>query len=78
MTSATLAWFSTGAILVYLVIRDPNVYDWLVLQSKRLTIEVKRRWYMVKFHPESPWLRWKINRNAYRLAEELIRERDNK
>ena len=76
MTTATLAWFTTGAILVYIVIRDPNVLDWLVLQSQRFSLELKRRWYMVKYHPHSPWVRWAVERNAKRLADEFIRERD--
>jgi hypothetical protein len=76
MTTATLVWFSTGAILVYMVIRDPNLFDWLVLQSTRFSLELKRRWYMVKYHPDSPWIRWAVERNAKRLADEFIRERD--
>ncbi len=39
MTLATLTWFTIGACLVYVVAVDPNVYTWLVLQSKRLRIE---------------------------------------
>jgi hypothetical protein len=76
MTAATLAWFTTGAILVYIVIRDPNVFDWLVLQSQRISMEIRKAWYRIKYNPDSPWVRWAVERNAKRLADEFIRERD--
>lgn len=78
MTAATLTWFTFGAIVLYVVIQDPNVYDWLVLQSKRLSLETKRRWYMVRYHPRSPWVRISVEMSARRLAKELIRERDGR
>ena len=78
MSTATLTWFALGAILVYIVAQDPNVYDWLVLQSKRFDIEVKRRWYMLRYHPDSPWVRYEIKRNADRMAREIIKENKNR
>ena len=78
MTTATLTWFTLGAIVLYVVVQDPNVYDWLVLQSKRLSLELKRRWYMVKYHPDSPWVRWAVERNSQRLAKEIMKEYENR
>jgi len=78
MTPATLTWFTLGAIVLYAVVQDPNVYDWLVLQSKRLSLELKRRWYMVKYHPHSPWVRRAVERNAERLAKEFMKEYENR
>ena len=78
MTPATLTWFTLGAIVLYAVVQDPNVYDWLVLQSKRLSLELKRRWYMVKYHPDSPWVKRAVERNAERLAKELMKEYENR
>jgi len=78
MTSATLTWFTIGAILVYVVAQDPNVYTWLVLQAKGLRIEVERRWYMFRYHPESPWIRYEMKRNSERLAREIIKEFENR
>jgi len=77
VTLATLTWLTLGAVLVYAVAVDPNVYPWLVLQSRRLTVELTRRWYMVRYHPDSPWVRYEIERNSKQIAKELMKEYEN-
>jgi hypothetical protein len=78
MTLATLTWVTLGACLIYLVIQDPNVYEWLVLQSKLLGVLVRRQWFLIRHNPDSPWVRWAIDRNAKRLADEIIKENENR
>lgn len=78
MSTATLTWFVVGAFLIYVVTQDANVYDWLVLQSKRLKLEMERAWFRVRYHPDSPWVRYEIKRNADRLAAEFIKENENR
>ena len=73
MNLATLTWLTLGACLVYVVAQDPNVYTWLVLQSKLLQIWVKRQWFMLRFNPDSPWVRYEIYRNARKLADEIMK-----
>ena len=74
MTLATLTWVTLGACLLYLVTQDPNVYTWLVLQSKVLNVWIQRQWFLIRHNPDSPWVRWTIDRNARRLADEIIKE----
>ena len=78
MTPATLTWFVVGAFLVYIVAVDPNVYTWLVLQSKRLRIEMEKAWFRIRYHPDSPWVRYSIRKNADRMAREIIKENENR
>lgn len=78
MTLSTLTWFTIGACLVYAVAVDANVYTWLVLQSKRLRLEAERAWFRVRYHPDSPWVRYEIKRNADRLAAEFLKENENR
>lgn len=78
MTLSTLTWFTIGACLVYVVAVDPNVYTWLVLQSKRLKLEAERLWFRIRYHPDSPWVRFEIKQNADRLAREIIKENKNR
>lgn len=78
MTTATLTWFTLGAILVYIVAQDPNVYLWLVLQAKRLRLSIERQWYLIRYDPDSPWVRYEINRNAERIAKEIMKENENR
>jgi hypothetical protein len=78
VTLATLTWFTLGACLVYAVAIDANVYSWLVLQSKRLKLEAERLWFRIRYHPDSPWVRYEIERNAKKIADELLKEHKNK
>ena len=78
MTLATLTWLTLGAVLVYIVAQDPNVYTWLVLLSKNANIWVRRRWFMFWYNPSSPWIRYKTYRNAARIAREIIKENENR
>jgi len=78
MTLATLTWFTLGACLIYAVAVDPNVWQWLLLQSKRLRLETKRAWFRIRYHPNSPWIRYEIERTADRLAKEFIKENENR
>jgi hypothetical protein len=78
MNLATLTWLTLGACLIYVVAQDPNVYTWLVLQSKVLNVWIQRKWFMLRYNPDSPWVRWTIDRNAKRLADEIIKENENR
>jgi hypothetical protein len=78
VTVATLTWFTIGACLVYVVAVDPNVYTWLVLQSRRIKLELERTWFRIRYNPDSPWVRYEVERNAKKLAEELMKEYENK
>jgi hypothetical protein len=78
MSLATLTWFVIGACLVYAVAVDENVFPWLVLQSKLLKVWAERQWYRVRYHPESPWVRYEMKRNSEKLAREIIKELQNR
>jgi hypothetical protein len=78
MSVAVLAWFTIAACLVYVVAIDSNVYTWLVLLSKNATIWLRKKWFLVRHNPDSPWVRWQIDRNANKLAKQLTKEYENK
>lgn len=78
MNVATLTWFTIGACFVYAVAVDENVFPWLVLQSKLLRVWAERQWFRLRYHPDSPWVRYEIKRNADRLAREIIKENKNR
>ena len=78
MTLSTLTWFTIGACLVYIIVQDANVYDWFVLLSKRLTQLVQMQWFKIRYNPDSPWVRYETDRNAKKMAEDLLKEYENK
>jgi hypothetical protein len=74
MNYAALTWVTLGAVFIYLATQDENVLPWLVLLSKSFNIWVQRRWFLFRHNPDSPWVRYEINRNARRLADEILKE----
>lgn len=63
----------TAAIIVYAMAVDENVSLWIVLQSKRLGVNLRRALWIVKHHPDTPWARWHMNRRAWQIASELLK-----
>jgi hypothetical protein len=78
MSIAALTWFIAGSCLVYAVAVDENVYTGLVLASKTANIWLKRQWFRIRYHPDSPWIRYEIKRNSERMAEEFLKEYKHK
>ena len=78
MTLATLTWVTLGAVILYMVSVDENVGTWLVLLSKSMSIWFQQQWFKVRYNPDSPWVRWQIDRNADSIAKELQSELQDK
>ena len=78
MSIATLTYLTIGSCLVYIVVQDANVYEYLVLLSKSAGVWLKRLWFRIRYHPDSPWVRWEIDRNANELAEEFLKQYKHK
>ena len=76
MNPASLTWLVIGGVLAYAVAVDPNVYHWIELQAKVVKIWLRRQWFLIRHNPDSPWVRWSIDRNADKIAKQLIQERD--
>ena len=74
----TLTWLTVGACIVYLVAQDSSVYTFLVLLSKNANIWLKRQWFLIRYNPDSPLVRWEVERNSRKLADELIKETQKK
>jgi len=77
MNPASLTWLVIGGILAYAVAVDPNVYHWVELQVKVVRIWFRRQWFLIRHNPDSPWVKFQINRNADKIAKQLIKERES-
>jgi hypothetical protein len=73
LTQATI-WLTIGGILLFVILEDPKVYHWLVLISKIANLWIERRWFLIKNHPDTPWVRYQIKRNAERTAKQIMDE----
>lgn len=77
MSPASLTWLVIGGILAYAVAVDPNVYHWVELQVKVVRIWFRRQWFLIRHNPDSPWVKFQIDRNADKIAKQLIKERES-
>ena len=68
------------AILAYLILTDKNVADYLTLVFKMMRLNIDRTLWMIRLHPKNPitnlMMRWKYDRIARELQEEMERSAD--
>jgi hypothetical protein len=74
---AIITWLVVGAVLTYVVAVDENVYLWLLISSKIVGVWFQRQWFRFRYNPDSPWIRRSIDRNADRIAKQLMKEKNN-
>ena len=74
MNLATTFWLTFIGLLTYVLAVEPLFFNYLLLQVLRLTTFIFRCWMMIMIHPDSPWVQYKINRNADRIAQQLLNE----
>jgi hypothetical protein len=72
--SQTAVWLTIGGILLFIVLEDPKIFQWLVLVSKIAHLWIERQWFLIKNHPDTPWVQYQIKRNADKIAKQLIEE----
>lgn len=63
--------FSAIAIFIYVLYTDSDIASFLVLQTQRLGLSVRRAIWMIRLHPRAPWVEFAVNRRARRIAKEL-------
>ena len=76
MNPAFLVWLVVGGVLAYIVAVDPNVYHWIELQAQVISLWFKQQWFLFRYNPRSFWVKWEIQRDANRIAKQLIQERE--
>jgi hypothetical protein len=73
--------FTVFAIVLTMMVVDPNVSDYIVLSSKLIKNKIERIFWMMRFHPvilSSPIGKWWMMRKYMRTAEELAQELSQK
>lgn len=69
--------FTIFAVIVTMMIVDPNVSDYIVLLSKLIKSKAERIYWMIRFHPvifSSPLGKWWMMRKYMKEAEKLKKE----
>jgi hypothetical protein len=58
------------AIIVYLMVVDPNVSTWIYLQSMNLWVEIKRRYYLITIGAVVKWNNYKLMKEIKKIRKE--------
>lgn len=69
--------FTAFAIIVTMMILDPNVGEYIVLLTKLIKSKTERIYWMIRFHPvifSSPIGKWWMMRKYMKEAESLRKE----
>jgi hypothetical protein len=74
MNPALILWLTLVGLLAYVLAIEPLFFQYLLLQVLRLTTFISRCWMMVAIHPDSPWVQFKIQKNADSIATQLLNE----
>jgi hypothetical protein len=64
-------------IVIYIMIVDPNVNEYIILLLKMIRVNIERIYWMIRLHPKNPItnliMRWKYDKIAKELHAELIK-----
>ena len=75
MTSIYTAILTLSIIICYIILTDKNVEDYLILIFKIIKINIKRMFWMIRFHPRNPItnliMKWKYEKLARELQVEM-------
>lgn len=69
--------FTVFAVVITMMVIDANVGYYIVLLSKGVEVNLKRFYWIIRFHPiifSSPLIRWWSMRKYMRTVEELSQE----
>jgi hypothetical protein len=74
MNLAFTFWLAFVGLITYVLAVEPLFLQYSLLQVLRLTTFISRCWMMIAIHPDSPWIQYRIRKNADRIAQQLLNE----
>jgi len=74
MSSISYGLLLVFGIVVYIMVIDQNVADYLLLVFKMMKLNIVRLLWMIRFHPNNFITTWIQNRKYDRIAKEMMEE----
>ena len=65
-----LTLFTLTAVIVALMVMDPNVGTWIDLQFRWFIVRLKRRWYIVTIGTMVKYQTWRMKREIKKIKKE--------
>lgn len=77
MNSYTI-WFSILVLVSYLIATDDSVLQAFHLVSRLVKFQYEKVKWWILHSPSNPIVRWSIHRRSMKMAEELMKEFEDK
>ena len=74
MSSISYGLLLVFGIVVYIMVIDQNVADYLLLVFKMMKLNIVRLLWMIRFHPNNFITTWIQNRKYDKMAKEMMEE----
>jgi hypothetical protein len=68
------AIIAVAAVIAYMMAVDKNVAIFIDLMIRYAWVQVKRAWWIVRFHPINPIPRWTLNWRVERMTRKLEKD----
>jgi hypothetical protein len=66
--------FAFFTIIAYMMVVDKNVVTFIELMFGYAWVQIKRAWWIVRFHPINPIPRWTLNWRIEKMTRQLQKE----
>ena len=66
--------FTFFALVSYMMIVDRNIVIFVELMFQFIGVQLKRAWFIIRFHPVNPIPRWTFARRIERMTRELEKD----
>ena len=77
MTTYYYTIFVIFAVLVYMIVVDPNVGKFIELVGQMVVVNIKRLYYLAAYHPNNKIAAWMMERRINKMASQLQKELQN-
>ena len=62
------------AVVSYMMIVDRNIITYIELMFRFAWVQLKRAWWIIRFHPINPIPRWTLNWRVERMTRQLEKD----
>lgn len=71
-------WFTIFVIVLYLILTDQSIAKFITLITKQNELDFAKFMWWVKNNPKNPIVKYLMWRRSIKMAEELMKEIQNK
>jgi hypothetical protein len=66
--------FAFFSVVAYMMVVDRNVVAFIDLAFRYAGVQLKRAWWIIRFHPINPIPRWTLQRRIEKMTRQLEKD----